>query len=209
MPRRRALLATTVCAAFGAATTLIVAFACARWAPRQATAVPLARSARSLPTEGISLKPLRTGFTLYGMAEYGFGYEYVVVLAINRRSQTTTQFGSGRRCEAGWPGRAWVIVCDNPPIPNAPPDYRGWFWSSGSVFARPTGTITICRPLWTGFALNTAGYAAALWLMAFAPFAVRRFFRRRRRKRGRCERCGYPVAGLARCPECGLEAKMP
>jgi hypothetical protein len=57
--------------------------------------------------------------------------------------------------------------------------------------------------LWPGFALNTLIYAALAWSVWRLPFAVRRY---RRRRRGRCVKCGYDRTGLAPaapCPECG------
>ncbi len=60
------------------------------------------------------------------------------------------------------------------------------------------------RPLWSGFAINTAFYAAILWLLGFGPFAVRRYLRN---KQGRCVKCGYDLRGSSGggggCPECG------
>lgn len=56
------------------------------------------------------------------------------------------------------------------------------------------------RPIWSGFAINTLFYACLSWLVLFAPFAVRRHLRGRR---GACGRCGYDLANLDACPECG------
>jgi len=64
------------------------------------------------------------------------------------------------------------------------------------VFAK----VLPLRPLWGGFAINTAVYAALFavpvcgWPMARA---------RRRMKRGLCVRCGYDLAGAGICSECG------
>ncbi|UCD76578.1 MAG: hypothetical protein JSV91_06570 [Phycisphaerales bacterium] len=58
------------------------------------------------------------------------------------------------------------------------------------------------RPVWPGFALNTALYAGMLWL----AFPGRRLWRcHLRRKRGRCPDCGYDLRGdlATGCPECG------
>jgi hypothetical protein len=58
--------------------------------------------------------------------------------------------------------------------------------------------------IWPGFAINTVFYAATLWLLFAAPFALRKW---RRIKHGLCPKCGYDlrggVAGSAVCPECG------
>ena len=56
-------------------------------------------------------------------------------------------------------------------------------------------------PIWPGFAVNTLLYAGILYL-PFAPFALRRFIRRRR---GLCLRCGYPRGASAVCTECGRD----
>ncbi len=56
------------------------------------------------------------------------------------------------------------------------------------------------QPLPIGFALNTLVYAAGLWGVRYGPGRIRRFNRRRR---GLCVTCGYDIAGLPRCPECG------
>ncbi len=58
------------------------------------------------------------------------------------------------------------------------------------------------RPIWPGFAINTAFYAAILWLLTLGPFTLRRVIRR---KRGCCIKCGYDLRGdfSGGCPECG------
>lgn len=62
------------------------------------------------------------------------------------------------------------------------------------------------RPLWPGFLINTFFYAILTFALVRGPRVLRRA---RRRRRGRCERCGYDRAGLdagAACPECGAGA---
>lgn len=59
------------------------------------------------------------------------------------------------------------------------------------------------RPLWPGFAINTAFYASLSWILLFAPFALRSLWRSRR---GRCRGCGYELSDLVACPECGRHA---
>ncbi len=58
------------------------------------------------------------------------------------------------------------------------------------------------RPIWPGFAINTAFYAAILWLLTLGPLTTRRMIRR---KRGDCIKCGYDLRGAEHevCPECG------
>jgi len=56
-------------------------------------------------------------------------------------------------------------------------------------------------PIWPGFAINTIFYAAIVWIIFVAPFALRRF---RRIKRGLCPACAYPIGSSAVCTECGV-----
>jgi hypothetical protein len=72
-----------------------------------------------------------------------------------------------------------------------------------------------CYPCWPGFAINTVFYAAVLWLLFAAPFALRKW---RRIRRGLCPKCGYDLRGSVRphpsplpagkgaavCPKCGF-----
>lgn len=67
-------------------------------------------------------------------------------------------------------------------------------------------------PIWRGFVANSLVYAA-VWLIALLGYRSVR--NRRRRLRSLCQRCGYPLTGLAdastestrqgACPECGSE----
>jgi hypothetical protein len=55
-------------------------------------------------------------------------------------------------------------------------------------------------PIWPGFAINTLFYAAILWLLFAAPFALRR---RSRIRRGLCPACAYKIGESPICTECG------
>lgn len=59
-------------------------------------------------------------------------------------------------------------------------------------------TVHVC---WSGAMANTAIYGGGLGLMAMSPFVIRRL----RARPGQCTRCQYPIVGLPRCPECGLD----
>jgi len=77
-------------------------------------------------------------------------------------------------------------------------------WMAGTVPTLPKGSLIRVplpiQPRWRGFAVNTIAYSALTWGVLFAPGVVRRW---RRRGRGACVGCGYELAGLVRCPECG------
>jgi hypothetical protein len=69
--------------------------------------------------------------------------------------------------------------------------------------ARIDGVRTLpLRPLWGGFVLNALVYGCVTASLHAAGVG---WVRHRRRRAGRCARCGYDVAGLERCPECGPE----
>jgi hypothetical protein len=55
-------------------------------------------------------------------------------------------------------------------------------------------------PVWPGFAINTIFYAAILWAVFAVPGVVKRH---RRRKRGLCRACAYPIGASVVCSECG------
>ncbi len=63
------------------------------------------------------------------------------------------------------------------------------------------GAVTVpWRPIWFGLIVNSLVYALGLCL---AVRLVKHLPRVARTRRGLCLRCGYDLAGLERCPECG------
>lgn len=54
------------------------------------------------------------------------------------------------------------------------------------------------RPMWPGFLVNSLFWGLLTGAVFFVPGVIRRSVRR-----GRCVGCGYELAGLGRCPECG------
>jgi hypothetical protein len=113
---------------------------------------------------------------------------------------------------AGWPVLA-LIGSRTDSWPWEPASNEGWTGAVGLsprvVTLKPGQTVTYeralpLRPVWPGFAINTALYAAILWLLFAAPFALRRC---RRIKRGLCPACAYPVGTSDVCTECGAAVK--
>ncbi len=104
----------------------------------------------------------------------------------------------GLGCEIWFHSREWQAAHGRSPRVNGPPDFV-CVLNAGSKYLP-------LRPIWPGFAINTVFYTAILWLLFAAPFALRRW---RRRKRGLCPACGYdlrgrpPNSGSQACPECG------
>ncbi|MBX3373912.1 MAG: hypothetical protein KF817_08755 [Phycisphaeraceae bacterium] len=120
--------------------------------------------------------------------------------------------------EAGWmsrsalahglPVRAMVVVHDEVNTAHAR-GARPWRvhgippWVRGRTGrgAWPTGPVELpLQPIWAGLACNTLFYALLLWLVSIALFTARRV---RRRRRGLCEQCAYPVGAGPDCTECG------
>ena len=62
------------------------------------------------------------------------------------------------------------------------------------------------NPIWPGLLADTVIFAL-MWAMVIAlpPTLYHMYIRRRRRRRGQCETCGYSLANLPgpACPECG------
>jgi hypothetical protein len=112
----------------------------------------------------------------------------------------------------GWPWRAlrsehglaaqWL-----PPPLGA--DWQFLSWKAGIVAPQGWTGMHSClgvRPLFPGFALNTALYAATWYLLLFTPLPLYRAARRRSRvSRGMCPACAYNLEGSPSgpCPECG------
>lgn len=83
------------------------------------------------------------------------------------------------------------------PVHGIPP----WMRGRTGHGAWPTGAVQLpLQPIWAGFAGNTVFYALLLWLAFVALFTARRA---RRRRRGLCEKCAYPVGAGPDCTECG------
>jgi hypothetical protein len=112
----------------------------------------------------------------------------------------------------GWPrkslGVVWMreepITMDSEGMPHREQGIRGGLPMPAQFQRGPWANRLPLMPVWPGFAVNTLLYGAFAGLVLFAPGATRRMLRHRR---GACIGCGYDLAGLGRCPECGKHAE--
>lgn len=131
--------------------------------------------------------------------------------------------------ECGWPWRSmrahrcdlncWSsnstggLAAEDSPFPTGLPRLNGPYgWRSGVgvprfARARPLGhaqwgipAVLPLRPIEIGFAANTLFWSVVI---AFAAWCIPETRRARWKRRGLCLGCGYDVASLAACPECG------
>jgi hypothetical protein len=127
--------------------------------------------------------------------------------SIGGRSSLRNPGGTRIEVASGWPMRS-LRLCYYIKVP--PPSVHfdpAW---SGLLLAHRANVTgrgdTVCAlplmPVWNGFVVNTAIYAAAAMVI---PMAVRGMVRGRRRRRGVCVWCGYAHGGAGVCPECGRE----
>lgn len=120
---------------------------------------------------------------------------------------------------AGWPWRGleWWDSYDGGPAERITALVDGGrvmlvSWSRGLLVfqgsrSAPRGTVWLpVVPSGLGFVGNTLVYACAAWgigwLVGWCPGKLRA---RSRRRGGRCVGCGYQLAGMAVCSECGAE----
>ncbi len=143
----------------------------------------------------IGLDPPRGGV---GTVRAGVGYWHCwEAHVVSGRTAATAAFG--------WPFPALRTVV-------APAGFAGGvnvdpalpapgFLTDRGMFDRSMGAIPV-NPILPGMLFNTLIYAAAL-VIPLSFFPLRRW---RRRRRGRCARCNYDLAGIdGTCPECGAE----
>lgn len=58
-------------------------------------------------------------------------------------------------------------------------------------------------PIWKGLLVNLFAYSSVTWIILYLPWHIVRF---RRKRKGRCVHCGYPVPPGQICTECGKRA---
>ena len=215
----------------GASVNVMVAWACALWSPIHRGSPPTfdtnipADVAATIPPEWLIPSPGHAFFTCYRDAYWGVGLR-VVRTGIGEAIPGETTIGPGRVMHvhrSGWPWGSltctgyldWSMV--QVPWSNRPAKPQKWaygFSVPGLFDAQPVDSTSFwlpyrhplpLRPLWLGFAGNTAAYAVGVCVVARLPRAVRRAVRR---SRGSCVVCGYPVGVSPVCTECGRPVRV-
>jgi hypothetical protein len=107
-------------------------------------------------------------------------------------------YGTVTTTAYGWPRACMRMVTYTAEAPNSTA-FRShvryaWVWGRNRWEAVPL------LPVWTGLLFNAAAFAVPLLATVVGLRAGRRLLRIRR---GSCAACGYDVAGLEQCPECG------
>jgi hypothetical protein len=60
-------------------------------------------------------------------------------------------------------------------------------------------------PIWLGFVIDVGAFGVLAWIFILSLIGIRR---RLRRRDNRCVACGYRLAGLDVCPECGARKQQ-
>jgi len=121
--------------------------------------------------------------------------------------------------DSGWPARSMravepiqmtaiptTVAATIDSIRESLNDYSVWLVGIESPFPAGNNDLPMripLRPLLRGTLLNTMVYGLLVWLLVSIPLAILCVHRRRR---GRCVKCGYQLADLPTCPECGSAA---
>ncbi len=189
----------------GAVVNVAVAWMCsARSEPRlygpQVAQTPSKELGRSIvETMDLFDGPFQVGGSI---AAPGFGVTRTLFPASSGGTPPTMAFVL--HTESGWPftsleGNSALIAVGA----TASEQYSGGLatpkWLVGQQQGQVPGVLPL-RPVWLGFIANTAVYGLLLWLLIRGPLAIRGL---RRRARGSCPSCNYPIGESLRCTECG------
>jgi hypothetical protein len=128
----------------------------------------------------------------FGLLSRAWGFPFRSVIERAELQRRPLRFVEGG--VDGWYAPDWEVL-----------SYDGVRSGVSDPFKQSDSSVGVAiQPLWTGAVLNAVIYALVLWWMWRALCALPRVLRARR---GECRACGHPLAGLARCPECGTVVK--
>jgi len=193
----------------GAIVNVAVAWGCVLWSSDAFERNPITTSGAwpgRVPSSWPAISRNINAYDVFGLTE---------ILAYGQERQITTIVWEFQEvAQAGLPMRSLYVErhrMSNPWFPKTPEFWQPTKWADGipiPISLRPDKTYSRqyfpTLALWPGFWINTVFYAAILWLVFAAPFALRRW---RRIKRGLCPTCAYPIGTSNVCTECGKPVK--
>jgi hypothetical protein len=197
-PGRRLAIRLAACAVLGAVVTVGVAWGVALWLTPPSLK-PLLPEACFWPTRVPGTWATRPNVRWVGSSAV-WHWEWAADAGVSRIDVFRCGFPM-KACEAT---RSWVFPPGGVPVALPPLGLPVPPWLSRNVevsaIVRKLGVPAI--PMFPGFALDTAFYAALAFTLWSAPAVIGR---RLRRVRGHCSACGYDLKGApnATCPECG------
>ena len=214
--RQQLVLRLLLCVVLGTVTTVCVAWACSLWVvvPGVERASGVAQQMQ-LPDAWRAEVARLPEVTPGGYAESSLSLRFKRSEALGRtvlnaiRSAPGDGVDDAFESRSGWPMRClWCASSDGTRKPGVVwerallvPDRLAREGASFTYFDGTLGKHPLpIGMIGNGLAANTAFYGAVWVVPVFGIPALRRW---RRRRRGRCVGCGYELAGLATCPECG------
>lgn len=210
---KRRLPMVPACLIAGLAINILVAWGVAAWAPLPAAAT--FQKLKEGPLDRVWMRPpdwpapnVIARRTAIGRENWQFNY----FADVSGSAQVTGDYAT-HLFRVGWP----FLTLENSTgyRDGAGPlaDYWGqrtlvfpdrvrpaWTFRMGREYA----TYIPTRPMWMGIVFNTIIYAT---LVGSSILLLGHLRRVRRRRRVLCVRCGYPVSGIAMCPECGTPVR--
>lgn len=212
----RALRRISLALLLGAVTTVAVAWVCGwrslpdaekgmRWGTSTRDAITHVESPmHAWSARGFGIERVHISFSDW--TEFGDHYQPLEAIWpwwLGRDDFKTWDDGSGV-LKAGALAQGWPLVALWCECPDYSKVEGGMLLSDEPV---PNSYLTMehalaFRPIWRGFALNTAVYGIVWFAILFGTGIARRAYRRRN---NRCTACGYDLRGStdAKCPECG------
>ena len=131
----------------------------------------------------------------FGLLSRAWGFPFRSVIERAELQRRPLRFVEGG--VDGWYARDWEVL-----------SYDGVRVGVSDPIKQSDSSVGFAiQPLWTGAVLNAVIYALVLWWMWRALAALCALPRVLRARRDECRACGHPLAGLARCPECGTFTK--